>query len=171
MPDKFTPAFCINCGSNLITQVIAGESRPTCPNCGWVYFTDPKVAVAALIIEDGKVLLVHRAIQPEMGKWSLPAGYMNAGEKIESALERECLEETGLQVKVGDLVKIYSGREYPNGADILLAYRTKVTGGDLRAGDDADQVDFFSLDDLPPLAFRSTEELLGSLREQKNPNS
>lgn len=159
-----TPSYCIYCGNYLQPREKMGELRPTCLNCGWVFYEDPKVAVAALIIKDGKVLLVRRDIAPARGSWSLPAGFLNAREEPTQAVTRECLEETGLQVRVGGIVEVISGREHPRGADVLLVYRAEIISGELRAGDDADAARFFPLDDLPPLAFRSTEKILRAAR-------
>jgi ADP-ribose pyrophosphatase YjhB (NUDIX family) len=126
-----------------------------------VHFSDPKVAVAVLVEKEGKVLLTRRIYEPDRGKWSLPAGFMDAFETPELAAERECLEETGLQVRVTGLLDVLGGREHPNGADIFILYRAEIVGGKLDAGDDADQVGFFARDQLPPLAFITTRKVLG----------
>lgn len=76
------------------------------------------------------------------------------------AVIRECREETGLETAVESLVDVLYGREHPRGASIVLAYRLKVLGGTLRAGDDVDEVDFFPLDRLPSLAFNTTLKVL-----------
>lgn len=110
----------------------------------------------------GQVLLVRRVNEPYRGAWSLPAGFVNAYEDPARAAERECLEETGLTVSVTGLHEVITGREHERGSDILLLYRARVTGGELRAGDDADLVQFFSRDNLPPLAFRATRLALGA---------
>lgn len=153
--------FCIRCGAALQEQPHFGLMRPACPRCGWIYFADPKVAVAALIKQGGKVLLVQRTFDPEAGKWSLPAGFMDAGEDPARAAERECLEETNLVVRTHRLLDVMSGREHPRGADIVLLYDTEIISGKLLAGDDAASAKFFSLEELPPLAFRSTYRMLG----------
>ena len=75
--------------------------------------------------------------------------------------ERECLEETGLVVDAGELIKVFTGREHDVGADITLVYQAVVKGGMLIAGDDAGKAAFFSRDELPPLAFKTTHEILG----------
>ncbi len=67
----------------------------------------PIVGVGAVIIKDGKVLLVKRGQEPGYGTWSIPGGAVHLGEKLSQAIEREVLEETGLVVKVGEMVKIY----------------------------------------------------------------
>lgn len=135
--------------------------RPACPQCGWIGFHDPKVAAAVLIEKDGLVLLVKRINDPGQGLWSLPAGFIDAGEDPLEAAVRECLEETGLHVRISGLLDVIGGKENGRGADILILYRAEVTGGQLRPGDDAEEVDYFSRDNLPPLAFKSTRIVLG----------
>jgi 8-oxo-dGTP diphosphatase len=121
----------------------------------------PKVAAGVLVQQDGRVLLVRRVNDPARGLWSFPAGFVNAYEDPARAAERECLEETGLVVQVTGLLELISGREHPRGADIVLVYSAEITGGSLLAGDDADEVAFFSLSSLPLLAFRATRRALG----------
>lgn len=91
----------------------------------------------------------------------MPAGFVDAGEDPAHAAERECLEETSLQVRVTALMDVIAGREHPHGADIIIVYRGEIVGGELCAGDDADQADFFDRLHLPPLAFKATFKILG----------
>ena len=140
-----------------------GRLRPACEHCGWVFFPDPKVAVAALITINEKILLVRRTNEPFKGKWSLPAGFMDAEELPEAAVERECLEETGFQVRVLRFFDLISGRTHANGADLLLIFLAEPVSGELNAGDDADDADFFHLQNLPPLAFDNLDYLLHQL--------
>jgi ADP-ribose pyrophosphatase YjhB (NUDIX family) len=150
--------FCIRCGTLLEPRSLFGRERPFCPACGWIYFTDPKVAAAMLVERDGQVLLARRANEPQQGRWGLPAGFVDADEDPAAAAVRECLEETGLEVQVTGLLDVIAGREHARGADIFIVYRGAVTGGQLRAGDDADRVEFFPIDALPPLAFERTQK-------------
>lgn len=152
--------YCVRCGALLVQAQRFGRVRPACPDCNWVYFPDPKVAVAALIVEDGRILLGRRANDPQRGLWSLPAGFMDAGEDPVHALQRECLEETGLETRALALLDVIAGQEHPRGAHILIAYRMEIVGGELRPGDDVDRVAFFPCDELPPLAFQATRTLL-----------
>ncbi len=153
--------YCPYCGASLVTRFLYGAERPACPSCGWILFEDPKVAAAVLVEQDGRVLLTRRVNEPYQGFWTLPAGFMNAREDPERAAERECLEETGLVVKVTGLLHLISGREHEHGADIMLVYSAEVVGGELRAGDDASEASFFDRRALPPLAFRATKKALG----------
>jgi 8-oxo-dGTP diphosphatase len=152
--------YCLRCGSKLSLDVRFGRARPVCLACGWIYFSDPKVAAAGLIEQDGRVLLVRRAVDPLRGLWSLPAGFVDAGEDPAEAIRRECFEETGLTVEVIGLVDVFYGQEHPRGAHIVIVYRAQVLRGFLQAGDDVDQVAFFALDELPELAFSTTRKVL-----------
>ena len=156
--------YCPRCGTRLIVQNRAGRQRPVCPLCDWIFFPDPKVAVAVLVHQSGRVLLARRANQPHRGLWTLPAGFVDAGEDPAQAAQRECLEETGLQVKITKLLDVFSNREYPGGADILIVYYADIISGELHPGDDVDQVDFFLLKQLPPLAFESTLKILQAIQ-------
>jgi 8-oxo-dGTP diphosphatase len=141
--------------------------RPVCPNCNWIYFPDPKVAAAVLIEQDSRILLVRRNNQPFQGLWTLPAGFVDAGEDPACSAERECLEETGLKVRITSLMEIITGLEHPRGADMVIVYRGQIEGGILQASDDADMAEWFSLDDLPPLAFEATKRVLGNLQQKQ----
>ena len=153
--------FCPYCATPLRMAFLFGAERPECPACSWIYFEDPKVAAAVLVEQDGRVLLTRRVNEPHQGEWSLPAGFVNAHEDPERAAERECLEETGLIVRVIGLIQLIAGQEHERGADMLLLYRAEILGGELQAGDDADEVGFFERNNLPPLAFRATRIALG----------
>jgi len=139
-----------------------GAMREVCPACGWIHFVDPKVAAAVLILQDERVLLVRRVNEPFRGLWTLPAGFINGGEDPAEAAARECLEETGLSVRVTRVYDIVAGREHPRGADFIIVYQAEVVGGEMQADDDADAVEWFDKDNLPPLAFRATQKVLQS---------
>lgn len=156
--------FCPRCGAPLVLKERFGHVRPVCEKCNWIYFADPKVAAAVLVEEDGRVLLVRRVNEPERGKWTLPAGFVDAGEDPARAAERECLEETGLTVRVDGLVDVISGLEHARGAHIVIFYRAEILSGEIEPGDDVDAAEFFDPMQLPPLAFRTTEQILGQFR-------
>ena len=87
--------YCPQCGAPLADAFLFGRTRRHCCYCGFTYFQDPKVAVAGLISDGARVLLVRRAAPPRIGFWALPAGYMDADELPEEAVVREIAEETG----------------------------------------------------------------------------
>jgi len=137
-----------------------GMVRPVCPQCGWIYFQDPKVAAAVLVEEAGRVLLVRRVNEPFRGMWTLPAGFVNGGEDPAEAAARECFEETGLNVNITHVLHVISGREHERGADFIIVYGAEVVSGIMAPADDADAAEWFALDALPPLAFKATQKVL-----------
>jgi 8-oxo-dGTP diphosphatase len=155
--------FCPRCGAAVVTEFHYGHDRPVCPACRWMFFADPKVAAAVLVEDAGRVLLVRRVNEPFRGRWTVPAGFVNADEDPAAAAARECLEETGLTVKITGILDIRAGREHARGADFVIFYRGQVTGGLLRAGDDADAADWFARSRLPELAFQSTKDIFEKL--------
>jgi 8-oxo-dGTP diphosphatase len=155
--------FCMRCGAAMQERFLFDRKHLACPLCGWINFNDPKVAVEILVERDSEVLLVYRLNEPGQGMWSLPGGYMDADEDPARAAERECREETGLDVEVTRLLDVLSDREFPNSADVVIAYAARIKGGTLEAGDDAGQAAFFQRSDLPPIAFRVARKVLGLL--------
>jgi 8-oxo-dGTP diphosphatase len=154
--------YCPRCGAAVNHEERFGRVRPVCPQCGWIHFVDPKVAAAVLIEKDGRVLLVRRGNEPFRGLWTLPAGFINGGEDPAEAAARECLEETGLNVRVTRVIDIISGKEHPRGADFIIVYMAEVIDGDLKPDDDVDAVEWFGRGELPQLAFRATQKVLES---------
>lgn len=147
--------FCLRCGTPLTTRAVAGKPRRACPDCDFVYFVEPKVGVGVMVVEDDRLLLVRRAMEPEKGRWSLPAGYLDYGESPVETAVREAREETGLQVRIKGLVDAFHNPPGA-GATVFLLYRAERVSGEPTAGDDADAARFFARDELPPLAFAST---------------
>jgi ADP-ribose pyrophosphatase YjhB (NUDIX family) len=126
-----------------------------------MHFSDPKVAAAVLLERaDGHILLVQRANDPFKGLWTLPAGFVNAGEDPSAAAARECFEETSLVVQITGLIEIVSGREHARGSDFVIFYRGKVVSGVLCAADDALAANWFERANMPELAFKSTAHIL-----------
>jgi len=136
---------------------LQGKDRPVCPQCGRVVYHDPKVTAATVVECGGKVLMVRRGIEPGLGLWSLPGGYVDRGEVVEQAAEREVMEETGLRVMVTGLVGVFSEAGHPV---ILVTYDSEIVGGNPQAGPEVLEVGFFSPDALPPLAFQRDHQVL-----------
>jgi ADP-ribose pyrophosphatase YjhB (NUDIX family) len=122
-----------------------------------VVYYDPKVAATSVIERHGRVLMVRRAVETGYGLWSLPGGYVDRGEVVELAAAREVQEETGLKVQVDSLVGLFSEPGHPV---IVAAYAARRVGGRLKPGPEALEVRYFSLDDLPPLAFPRDLQIL-----------
>jgi len=129
------------------------------------------VAAAVVVLKHGRVLLVRRVNQPYRGRWTLPAGFVDAGEDPRRAAERECLEETGLTVRAGRVLDVIAGREHDKGADFVVVYTAELVAGALVPGDDADSAEWFELAELPPLAFRATETVMKILTSNRTQSS
>lgn len=112
------------------------------------------VTADAVIIDNDRILLIKRGIEPFKGMWALPGGHVDYGERVEEAAVREAKEETGLDVKVIKLTGVYSDpNRDPRGHTMGVAYLCEAKGKKPRAGDDAKEVWWWPLDDLPDLAF------------------
>lgn len=155
MPGEFN--FCHRCGEQLEEKHIEGRSRPHCAACGYVVFLDPKVAAVALVVDGDGLVMVKRAVEPQYGKWAFPSGYVDRGEVVEDAAKREVKEETGLDVELNKLIGIYSLEGNPV---VLVVFSARITGGEVTAGYDAQDVQTFALDELPPLPFPHDEQIL-----------
>jgi ADP-ribose pyrophosphatase YjhB (NUDIX family) len=112
--------------------------------------------VGALIFHTDRILMAQRGREPLMGQWSLPGGLVETGESLESAICREVLEETGLEVRPLSVVEIFErimrdASGAPEYHYVLIDYVCEVTGGVLCAGDDACRAEWLSLDELQAL--------------------
>ena len=152
--------YCPRCGHALEDREAFGRMRRCCPACDLIVFRDHKIAAGVLVEHAGKVLLVRRRMRPREGTWTFPAGFVEFDEDPADAAVRECREETGLEVELTSLLDVIAGREHERGADIVVVYCARLVGGELKADDDVDRVDFFALNELPPLAFRATRVAL-----------
>ena len=123
--------------------------RDKCPNCGRVHYDGPKVGAGTLIVEDSKILLLRRTIEPYIGAWNLPAGYAEVDEPPSETAVRETFEETGLEVEVSSLVDVYFFTDDPRGNGLLILYAAHIVGGSLRESSETATPTFFSAHDLP----------------------
>ena len=152
--------FCPGCGCKLVLKHHHGRERPVCPDCDYVFYFDPKVAVLAFVKQDDKVLLIKRGISPGKGKWACPAGFIEHDEAPADAVLRELQEETGLIGEVSGLLEVFPKKDHGL-ANIVIAYHVTITGGELCPDDDADEADWFSRDNLPELVFYPSRTLVG----------
>jgi ADP-ribose pyrophosphatase YjhB (NUDIX family) len=117
------------------------------------------------VVEDGKVLMVRRGPSvTRSGLWCIPCGYLDYGEDVRAGAAREVVEETGLEVEVGDVVWVASNFHDPAKLTVGIWFEAAVIGGALQAGDDAVEAEFFHLSRLPELAFETDAALLSHLR-------
>lgn len=125
-------------------------------------FSRPEVAVGAVLTDaTGRVLLIKRGHPPAAGRWTLPGGRVEHGETLSQALKRELAAETGLSGRLGPLIDVfeYIDERYHY---IILDYRMTEPEGELRAGEDAAEAGFFSLEEAATLP--TTDGLMPILR-------
>jgi len=152
------------------TADVGGRAREVCPTCGFILYRNPVPGAGVLVEMERGIVLVQRGQPPFVGWWALPAGYIEADESVEQAAVRECKEETGLDVELLELFGVYSFPEGPVQSGIIIFYRARPVGGDLQAGDDAQDVGVFPPDGLPePLAFRTHREVIARWVRSRSP--
>jgi 8-oxo-dGTP diphosphatase len=153
------------CGGTLEPRVLKASepARLVCDGCGFVFYLDPKVAVGTVIRDDrNHIVLVRRAIEPGYGRWVFPGGYVDRGEQVTTAAIREAKEEAGLEIRLDELINVYS---YPGRAPVIIVYAATMIGGCLGCDDEGLEVRFFAPEDIPwdELAFQSTHDALREL--------
>lgn len=149
--------YCPYCTTTLVSREIGGRERPFCPSCDSAFFEDPKLAVAVVIEQDGKVALQRRTIDPGKGLWTFPSGFVDRGEPVEEAAVREAWEEVGLKVRLDRLLGLYSN---PGQTVALAVFVATPESGNLQSLDENDAVGFFGPDELPELAFPNDQAII-----------
>lgn len=153
--------YCPRCGSPLENRYIEDEQhiRKTCSGCGFIFYLNPKVVVGAIPRQDSKIWLIRRNIEPALGRWTYPGGYLDLGETVSEAAIRETYEETRLKIRLDNLLNIYS---YADSGIVLIAYRSTVIGGAAQPTFESQEVRAFHLEEIPwdNLAFPSTRDAL-----------
>ena len=117
-------------------------------------YKSPKLTTDGAIIKKGEILLIKRKNEPFKGKWALPGGFVEYGEKVEDAVIREIKEETGLITKIKEIIGIYSDpNRDPRGHIVTIVFLLDIINGKLKGGDDAIEAKFFNINNLPELSF------------------
>jgi 8-oxo-dGTP diphosphatase len=153
--------YCPRCGTEMVEKYVDHQVRKVCPLCKYVFYHNPVPACGVVIEKEGKILLVKRKYQPYKGDWSLPAGFMEYDESPEQCAVREIKEELNLDIKLDGLFGVYSGKDDPRTHAILVMYWAKVIGGEMKPGDDAEEIKFFSKDEVPQtIAFLAHRQII-----------
>jgi len=153
--------YCPKCGQELVLRRLKDHEpeRMVCKACEFVLFRDPKLAAGTLFQRDAKFVLLRRAIEPGYGKWVFPGGFVDRGETVKDAAIRETREEANVDVRLRELIDVYS---YSGSPVVIVVYAAEILGGDLKAADETLEVKMFDPADIPwgELAFPSTREAL-----------
>ncbi|HEY7713040.1 MAG TPA: NUDIX hydrolase [Candidatus Binatia bacterium] len=153
--------FCPRCGGDLRHRTVKTNEpkRLVCQACTFIFYQDPKVVAGTVFTLDGGIVLLKRGVEPALGKWVFPGGYVDRGESVQDAAIRETKEESQLDVRLGALLNVYS---YPRSPNVIVVYTAEVIGGELAAADESVEAGIFSLKEVPwhDLAFESTRDAL-----------
>ncbi len=150
-PDWMAPLLhhCARCGGRLDFGPVPGEDRPrySCTDCGHVTYINPRLVATALpITDDGKIVLIRRAIPPGVGTWAQPGGFLEVDETVIQGAVRETREETGLIIEPTDIVGIYP---QPRACVVVVVYRADIVGGEMTVTRETLDVRAFGIDELP----------------------
>lgn len=155
--------FCANCGAPLAQ---GGVFEPQhCGQCDGWHFHNSKPCAGALVIQDGRVLLAQRGVEPFKGYWDIPGGFLEAGEHPEAGAVRELLEETGLEVRLTYLLGTYMDT-YGDGNfyTLNIYYVAEIVSGGPKATDDVAALEWFGMDELPKdFAFVHEHQVMADL--------
>lgn len=153
--------FCPRCGGTLDKKIVKTNEprRLVCRACSFIFYQDPKVVAGTVFTLEGGIVLLQRGVEPSLGKWVFPGGYVDRGESVQDAAVRETKEESQLDVKLGPLLNVYS---YPRSPNVIVVYTAEAIGGELAAADESADARIFKAKEIPwhDLAFDSTRDAL-----------
>ena len=119
--------------------------RRICAHCGFVDYVNPKIVAGSVILQQDKIVLCKRAIEPRKGFWTLPAGFMEEGESVEEAAKREAIEEANAEITIDRVLAIYS---VPRISQVQIMFRAYLES-DISAGPESEEVGLFGWKDIP----------------------
>jgi len=153
--------FCSQCGEQVIQRIPEGDSRLryVCEHCHTIHYQNPNIVAGSLPVWEGKVLLCRRAIEPRLGYWTLPAGFMENGESVEQAARRETVEEACATLHN---LHLYTLIDVPHISQVHVFYRAELLSPDFAAGVESLDVQLFDEADIPwdELAFHTVRRTL-----------
>jgi ADP-ribose pyrophosphatase YjhB (NUDIX family) len=148
--------FCSQCGREVALKIPEGDTLPrhVCGHCGTVHYENPKVVVGCVPEYRGRILICKRAIEPRLGYWTIPAGFMENGETLQEGAARETLEEAEAQVEVTELFAIV---DVVRAQQVHMLFRARMLNERYGAGDESLEVRLIEPEDIPwdDIAFAS----------------
>lgn len=143
------------------------HERLVCGDCGYIQYDNPKVIAGVVPIYEGKVLLCTRAIEPRVGFWTVPAGFLELGESPAEGAAREAVEEANAVIEVGDLIGVYTIRHI---GQIQMFYRGTLAEPSFSAGEESLETKLFEWEDIPweDLAFPTIKWALRDYERNQN---
>ncbi len=163
---------CSRCGASLVVGPLEGEHRDrhACPRCGHIAYVNPRLVATTLpVTATGEIVLIRRGIEPAVGAWAQPGGFLEVDETVHEAAIRETLEETGLVVEPGELVGLYSRLE---ATVVVLVFEARIVGGAARPSLEASEVVAFAPEAIPwaGIGFKTTYWALVDWLRRRRPD-
>lgn len=154
--------YCLNCGTGLETRMVDQEERRACPSCSFVHWGSYSIGVGALLVKDGKMLLVRRAQDPGRGFWTNPGGFIEQHELIHHTIEREVKEESGITAKVKEIAAF---RDQPRDVhNIYIAFDMEYIEGEPDPDNyEVDAAGFFSPEEMETMNVASFTRWLAEI--------
>lgn len=153
--------FCSECGQTVTARIPSGDTRSRfiCDHCETIHYQNPRIVAGVLATHKRHVLLCRRAIEPRIGYWTLPAGYMENGETTEEAALRETWEEARASMQGQELYMLFN---LPHINQVYMFFRGELSDLDFSAGEESLEVKLFSEEEIPwtELAFPTVGKTL-----------
>jgi ADP-ribose pyrophosphatase YjhB (NUDIX family) len=165
--------FCPLCATELARVTDHGVQRLRCPVCGWFHYPNAALASTVLIEHEGGIVLVRRAIPPDVGIWHLPIGHVEYGETPAEAARREATEETGLELDSPVFLDLEFSPSYsdPKLHYVVFCFCSRSCGGTLAVDHENEEVAVFPEQALPALKWTSHRRTLAAWRARREGRS
>ena len=160
--------FCYNCGSPVEFRIPDGDHLPrfVCPNCHTIHYQNPRIIAGCIPVRGDQVLLCKRAIEPRLGYWTFPAGFMENGEAVQDGAAREAMEEALARVEIGSLISIVN---VIRAHQVHITFRATLLDDDFGVGPESLEVGLYREDQIPwdDIAFLSVDFALRRFFEDR----
>jgi ADP-ribose pyrophosphatase YjhB (NUDIX family) len=160
--------FCSNCGNRVVLKVPEGDFLPrhVCGSCGTIHYLNPKVVVGSVPEYQGRILICKRGIEPRLGYWTIPAGFMENDETLEAGAAREAVEEARIEVEIGSLLLLAN---VTSARQVHVFFRSRMLTPDFATTHESLEVKLVHESEIPwdELAFPSTEYALRRFVEDR----
>lgn len=153
--------FCSHCGAAVALKIPSGDTLPrhVCNTCNTIHYQNPKMIVGCIAEWEHRILLCKRAIEPRLGLWTVPAGFMENGETTAQGAARETIEEANARVEIGPLYAMYN---IPHINQVYILFRARLLDLDFSPGTESLEVRLFEEDEIPweQIAFATVRNTL-----------
>lgn len=140
--------YCSQCGAAVIEKIPTGDNRLrfVCATCEHIHYQNPRIIAGCLPIYGDRVLLCKRAIEPRVGRWTLPAGFLENGEATSAGALRETREEANANATIIDLYTLFS---LPHISQVYMFFRAELLDLNFSAGEESLDVQLFTEAEIP----------------------